>query len=297
MPTLKDYVIGTRPWSFSMTAISVSMGTFLAGAEGPVSWPWFALTLVGAVFFHAAANVTNDYFDTRYGVDTADAPTARYRPHPIFAGMLSPGRLLGQAAAFYAIALAVGILATVLRSRDIAWIGAIGFLASFLYTAGPVKFKYRALGEVAVFLTWGPLIIGGAYAVQRGAVSARPLVVSVPFGVLVALVLFANNMRDVEFDARRGIRTLGILLGKRASLAIYLGLIAAAYAAVVSMVAAEYLTPWALLSLLSVPKAVSLFRTFAREIPDAADAITAELDTVFGVCLMAGLLIAAVTAP
>ncbi len=55
-------------------------------------------------------------------------------------------------------------------------------------------------------------------------------------------------------------------------------------------------TPWALLALLSVPKAASLFRTFSREIPDAADAITAQLDTIFGVCLMAGLFIAGVVA-
>jgi 1,4-dihydroxy-2-naphthoate octaprenyltransferase len=296
MSGFKDYVIATRPWSFSMTAISVCMGTFLAAAAGPVSWPWFAAVLLGMVTFHAATNVLNDYFDTRSGVDQADSPTAKYRPHPILGGLMTPGRTLGLAVALYAIAISVGIAAAALRSRDVLWIGTAGLLASVFYTAGPVKFKYRAMGEVAVFLIWGPLMIGGAYAVQRGTLSAGPLLISIPFGVLVALVLFANNMRDIEYDARRGIKTLGILLGRARSLYIYLGLIAAAYLALFAMVAARLVTPWALLVLLSLPKAVSLFRAFSREIPDAADAITAQLDTIFGVCLMAGLFVAGVVA-
>jgi 1,4-dihydroxy-2-naphthoate polyprenyltransferase len=296
MPKLKDYAIATRPWSFSMTAISVAMGTFLAGLEGPVSWGWFALALVGAVAFHAATNVLNDYFDTRFGVDQPDSPTAKYRPHPILGGLMSPGQLLIETGGLYVVALAVGIAAIVARSPHVAWIGGIGLLASVFYTAGPVKFKYRALGEVAVFLMWGPLMIGGAYVVQRQTLAFRPLLISVPFGVLVALVLFANNMRDIEYDARRGIKTLSILLGRKRSLAIYLGLIVAAYLALFGMVAARMLTPWALLVLLSVPKAVSLFRTFAREVPDAADAITAQLDTIFGACLMVGLFVAGLVA-
>jgi 1,4-dihydroxy-2-naphthoate octaprenyltransferase len=209
---------------------------------------------------------------------------------------MSPRQLLLEAAAFYVAAVSVGIAAAFVRSRDVGWIGVAGFLASVLYTAGPVKYKYRAMGEIAVFLAWGPLMIGGAYAVQRGALSVRPLLISIPFGVLVALVLFANNMRDIEYDARRGIRTLSILLGRRRSLAIYLGLIVAAYVALFGMVASGLLTAWALLVLLSVPKAASLFRTFSREVPDAADAITAQLDTIFGVCLMAGLLVAGLVA-
>ncbi len=296
MPTLKNYVIATRPWSFAMTAISVSMGTFLAAAEGPLAWVWYALTLVGAVAVHAATNIVNDYFDTRYGVDQPDAPTVKYRPHPLLGGLMTPRQLLAEAIGLYAVALAVGVAAAIARSRDVVWIALIGFLASFLYTAGPVKLKYRALGELTVFLMWGPLMFGGAYAVQRGAIAATPLVVSIPFGVLVALVLFANNLRDIDYDARRGITTLGILLGRRASLRLFLGLIVAAFAVLLGMVAVGVVTPWALLAFLSVPKAVSLFRTFVREVPDAADAITAQLDTAFGLCLMAGLLVAALSA-
>jgi 1,4-dihydroxy-2-naphthoate octaprenyltransferase len=291
MATLKSYFIATRPWSFAMTFISVSVGTALAAARGPVSWPWYVAALLGAIGFHAATNVLNDYFDTRSGVDQPDAPTAKYRPHPLLASMMTPSQLLSLALALYVITAAVGFAAAWLRSIDVLWIGFVGLAASVLYTAGPVHYKYRALGEISVFLMWGPLMIGGAYAVQRGGLALRPMVLSIPFGVLVALVLFANNMRDIEYDARRGIKTISIYLGQRRSLLIYLGLIAAAYLATLGMVAGGWLTPWALLVLLSVPKAVSLFRTFAAKVPDAADAITAQLDTLFGAFLIVGLIV------
>ena len=292
MARLKDYLIATRPWSFTMTAISVCVGTALAAAEGPVAWGWFAAVLVGAVCFHAAANVINDYFDTRYGVDQPDSPTAHYRPHPLLGKMMTPRQLLGEAVILYAITIGAGLAVAFARSLDVLWIGIVGFLASLLYTAGPVRYKYRALGELSVFLMWGPLMVGGAYAAQRGALTVRPLVISIPFGVLVALVLFANNMRDIAYDSRQGVRTLSIMLGQKRSLAIYLGLFSAAYLAILVMVAAGYVTPWALLVFLSLPKAFLLFRTFARAVPDAADALTAQLDTIFGIFLIAGLVIA-----
>jgi 1,4-dihydroxy-2-naphthoate octaprenyltransferase len=292
MARFKDYFIATRPWSFSMTAISVCVGTALAAADGPVAWGWLAAVLVGAVCFHAAANVINDYFDTRYGVDQPDSPTAHYRPHPLLGKMMTPRQLLLEAVVLYAVTIGVGLAVAFARSMDVLWIGIVGFLASLLYTAGPVKYKYRGLGELSVFLMWGPLMVGGAYAAQRGALSLRPLVISIPFGVLVALVLFANNMRDISYDSRQGVRTLSILLGRRRSLATYLGLFLAAYIAIIAMVATGYLTPWALLVFLSLPKAIGLFRTFARAVPDAADALTAQLDTIFGICLLAGLVLA-----
>jgi heme O synthase-like polyprenyltransferase len=94
---IKDYFIATRPWSFTMSLISVSVGTLLAAEEGPILWGWYALVGIGIVCFHAAANVYNDYFDTRYQVDQPDSPTARYRPQPILTGMFTPAQVLSEA--------------------------------------------------------------------------------------------------------------------------------------------------------------------------------------------------------
>ena len=289
MTALKDYVIATRPWSLSMTFISVTVGSLIASQEGPFLWGWYLLALLGMFCFHSGVNVLNDYFDFKYAVDQPDSPTAQYRPHPLLAGMMTPDRLLTEAVLLFALAVISGIVLAVFQSLWVLYIGLIGFAAGVLYTAGPVKYKYRALGEFPVALMWGPGMVEGAYAVQRNALSWRALWICIPFGVLVALVLFANNFRDTAYDARQGIKTLPILIGAKASMAVYIGLIAAAYAAILVMVGVGVLSPWGLLVLLSLPKAVSLIRTFLKKVPDAADAMTAQLDTIFGIFLLAAL--------
>ena len=283
---MRKYFIAARPWSFTMSLISVSVGTLLAAGEGSVSWLWFAITAIGITLFHAAANLINDYFDTLYDIDQDDSPTAKYRPQPIISGMLTPRQTITEASIFLVLTVTIGITAAVVRSWHILWIGLIGLFTSIYYTAGPVKFKYRALGEFAVFMMWGPLMIEGAYAVQRQALSMKALYISVPFGVLVALVLFANNMRDIAYDSRHNVKTVSIMLGSRNSFILFAGLIALAYAYVLGMILTGIMSFWGLLIFLSVPKAISLLRTFKEKVPDMADALTAQFDTVFGILLM-----------
>jgi len=286
-----DYFIATRPWSFTMSLISVSVGTLLAAEDGPILWGWYALGGIGIVCFHAAANVYNDYFDTRYQVDQPDSPTARYRPQPILTGMFTPGQLLTEAIVLNGITILIGLILSFGRSMLIFWIGLIGFLACLFYTAAPVNYKYKAWGEFFVFLMWGPLMFEGAYAVQRQALSLKVLYVSIPFGILVGMVLLANNIRDIAYDSRQGIKTIGILLGSRKSLFLYAGLILAVYLYVIGIVVLGILSPWGLLVLLSLPKAIYLLKGFMEKIPEAADAITAQLNTIFGILLIVGLIL------
>jgi 1,4-dihydroxy-2-naphthoate octaprenyltransferase len=131
----------------------------------------------------------------------------------------------------------------------------------------------------------------GAYAVQRQALGAAPVIASIPFGVLVALVLYANNIRDIDQDARSGISTLGTLLGPGRALTGFTVMMLAAYVYVIAAVGLGVITPWTLLVLFSAPTAIGLLRKFRAGIPDAADAMTAQLDTVFGLLFMAALVL------
>jgi len=289
MTPFKNYIVVTRPWSFTMSLISVSVGTLLAAEAGPISWFWFLITAVGIVCFHAAANVINDYFDTRNEIDTPDAPTAKYRPQPIISGMLTSRQVLTEAVVLFAVTAVIGLSIAYMRSWHVVWIGVVGLATAIFYTAGPVKFKYRALGEIAVFLMWGPLMVEGAYAVQTQTLSLKPLLISIPFGILVALVLFANNMRDIAFDSRQNVKTLSIMMGLKKSFFVFAGLILAAYIYVFGMIVLGMMSLWGLIIFLSVPKAWSLLKTFQRETPDMADALTAQFDTVFGLLLMLAL--------
>ena len=294
---IRKYVIATRPWSFTMSLISVTVGTLLAAEEGPIGWTWFAVTALGITLFHAAANVINDYYDTLYKIDQPDSPTAKYRPQPILSGMLTPRQLLWEAVILFALTFTIGLTTAFIRSYHVLWIGIIGLLTSIYYTAGPVKFKYRALGEFAVFMMWGPLMVEGAYAVQRQALSVKALYISIPFGILVALVLFANNMRDIDYDSRHNVKTLSIVLGSHKSYILFAVLIMTAYASVLGMIALGIMSLWGFLIFLSLPKALSLLKTFKEKIPDMADALTAQFDTVFGILLITAILLESMVLP
>ncbi len=287
----RDWFLAARPWSFTMTFISVSVGGALAALDGSFSWPFYLFTLFGAVCMHAGCNLVNDYEDVRSGVDDPNVPTASYRPHPLMENRLTPAQVRNAAYGLYLIACIIGIYLTYERGLVVLWLGIIGVIAGIAYTAPPFSYKYKGLGEFSVFLMWGPLMVTGAYYVQRQAVSPEAILISIPFGALVALVLLANNIRDIPYDRSKGIHTLAILLGERHGITLYLGLIVAAYIAVAVMSVLGPLKPWSLLVLLSLPLAVKLLKQMKREVPLDADAQTAKLDTAFGLLLLISLLL------
>jgi 1,4-dihydroxy-2-naphthoate octaprenyltransferase len=291
MHVYRNWFLASRPWSFTMTAISVSVGAALAAIAGAFFWGLYLLTLLGAVLLHAATNLINDYYDVRSGVDTREASTAQYRPHPLVEGKLPPQQVRNAAFILYGISTAIGLYLAATRGWTLLWIGLTGTLASFTYTAPPLKYKYSALGELSVFFMWRPLMVTGAYFVQLQTFSMDVIWISLPFGVLVALVLLANNIRDIANDRQKGILTLPIILGHRNGMRFYVALVVLAYLAVVWMAIWGPLKPWSLIVLLSLPLALRLLREMMHRIPADADARTAQLDTAFGMLLVLSLVL------
>ncbi|MBW1990023.1 MAG: 1,4-dihydroxy-2-naphthoate octaprenyltransferase [Deltaproteobacteria bacterium] len=290
MSRLGTWFLATRPWSFSMSAISVSVGAALAAGSG-FSAGLYVLTLAGMVLLHGATNLINDYFDVKNRVDVPDAPTVKYRPHPLADRELGLNQVLAAAVAMYAAGIGIGLFLAATRGWPVLAIGAVGVAVSLCYTAPLFPLKYKALGEVAVFFMWGPLSMLGAYYVQSQALSWTPVLVSIPFGTLVGLVLLANNLRDREHDRRQGIFTLAVLLGGRGGNALFAGLIVAAFAGIGLMSLAGPLSPISLLVFLAAPLAAPLLKMVKYGWPDDADARTAKLDTAFGVLLLASLIL------
>ncbi len=295
MGLYKKWFLATRPWSFTMTAISVSVGALMAAMDGPFSWSLYLLTVAGVIFMHSAANLFNDYYDILSGVDTCDVSTARYRPHPLAEGSLTLTEVMIEAIFLFALAAAIGIFLAVTRGWTILVLAVIGAFAGIFYTAPPFRYKYMALGEISVFLMWGPLMVEGAYFVQRQTLSLDALLASLPFGVLVALVLFANNLRDTADDRGKGIRTLSTITGRHKGIWVYVGLVVFAYLSVVVMAFTGPLNYWSLLALLSLPLFFRLLRQMIQNPPLDADARTAKLNTAFGILLIISLLIGRLT--
>lgn len=291
MNIYRNWFLASRPWSFSMTAISVSVGSALGAIDGTFSWAYYLITLIGTVFLHAATNLINDYYDVKSGVDTREVATAQYRPHPLVEGKLPAEQVKLAAYMLYGISAMIGIYLAASRGWALLWIGLTGAFASLTYTAPPLKYKYSALGEISVFLMWGPLMVISAYFVQRQAFSLSALWISIPFGALVALVLLANNIRDINHDQNKGILTLAIVLGQQKGLLLYRWLIISAYLAILLMSIFGPLYLWSLIVLLSLPLALRLLRQMLRQVPADADARTAQLDTAFGFLLVLSLVL------
>lgn len=289
---LNALFMAMKPQSFLMSIMSVSVGTALAALDGPIHWGDYVLTALGIVFLHAGTNVVNDYFDYKNRVDTTAVPGGYATEGRVLVRqLLLPAHVLRAGLILFALSVPIGIYLTFVRGLTIFGLGFVGFLVGFFYTARPISFKYIALGEPAVFLMWGPLMVTGAYFVQRGEFSWQAIEVSLPFGIFVALVLLANNIRDLQFDGHVGIRTVATQLGKRLAVKLYQLLVVAAYVWTVLLVIMGQLSHWGLIVLLSLPLAYKLTRMLRDKIPKDADARTAQLDVAFGVLFILALVL------
>lgn len=294
MNIYRNWFLASRPWSFSMTAISVSVGGALAAIYGDFSWFLYLVTLAGTILLHAATNLINDYYDVKSGVDTQEVATAQYRPHPLVEGKLEARHVRTAAYILYGLSTLIGIYLAATRGWELMWIGLIGAFASLTYTAPPLKYKYSALGEISVFLMWGPLMVAASFFVQRQEFNINAFWISLPFGVLVALVLLANNIRDIAHDRDKGVLTLAIVLGQHKGILLYGTLVVVAYLGIILMSIVGPLYPWSLIVLASLPLAIRLLRQMKEHVPADADARTAQLDTAFGVLLVVSLVLAGV---
>ena len=279
-----------------MTVISVTLGAVPAAYSGRFDWLLYILVLVGMLCAHAASNVINDYFDVKNKVDLPESPTARYREHYLLKGILTPGKVLTFSIILYAVAGTIAIYLIILRGLPILYIAAIGAFLSFFYTGGPVKFKYRALGEIAVFFAWGPLMLLGTYYAVAGSWEGFqvPLWISIPQGLWVTLVILANNMKDIDFDGSVGVKTAGTLLSRKRSVALF-GIILFVIYGVIALESALRIIPFfGLVTFASLPMSFRLLSILknSEEIPPDADPRTAQLGMIFGVLFIISLLLA-----
>lgn len=291
MVKLKELFIATRPWSFPMTLISITLGVVLGYYYDKLFDPFlYVLTLVGSVFLHAFTNVLNDYFDSKSGVDREGAPTTIYRPHPIIAGFMSPREVLVMSIIFLSIGSLIGIYLTLVSGLGVFIFGALGVILASMYTAPPIKFKYRALGEIGIFLSFGPIMVLGSYYVQTSKVTLEVLLASIPIGILIAAVALANNIRDRLYDSSVGIKTLATVLGNR-SISIYGFMLYVSFIILITLVILGYLPLYTLISLITLPKASKLVKLFKIKVPEAADPLTAQIVILFGILSIMGIIV------
>ena len=203
-------------------------------------------------------------------------------------GVFRPQTILWYGYAFLAFGSLTGIYLTFHSGIHLLWIGVAGVLGTNFY----YWFKYRALGDLLIFLIYGQLIaLGTAYA-MTSQLNVAALLLSAPIGFLVVSILHANNTRDILHDRQAHIRTLAMRLGLRASKVQYVVLAFGSYLAVALLVAFRMIHPLCLSALLTLPLAVKNVRTMrtARiEQPEHIrdlDAASAQLVLAFSLLLI-----------
>ncbi len=254
----------TRLPFLSATIVPVLLGIVIAARQGSFDLLTALLTVIGASFVQLGLNVANDVFDSVQGADEANVTPTKFSggSRVIQYGLVSFRRMASLAAIFYFAAGVIGLLLLALRgSPALLAIGVIGFIVSIGYTAPPLKFVYRGLGEIAVAIGFGPLMLLGAYVVQtRGVITLEPVIASLPIALLVALILYVNEIPDRRGDARAGKRTLPVRLPMGTVIAGYRVAAIAAYVILVAGVALGLLPVPVLIALLTIPLALQVSR-------------------------------------
>lgn len=283
-----------RPPTLTATVAPVLVGTLAALGSGPISLPLAAVMAIVGLLIQAGTNMANEHADWVRGVDT---PESIGIAGVLVTGEVSAPSVRRAAAGTYALALALGLVLVALRGPLLLVLGLASMAVSILYSAGPRPISATALGEAVVLVVMGPLEVLVSEYAAAGRLTVEALAASLPVACMVALILLANNVRDRDGDARRGRRTLPIVVGPRATRWVVDGLLAAALGGTVLLVLLGLVPPPVLVILLAVPRAVTLAREIlgphpgARIVPEAA-----HLHLLLGVLLGAGLLAGALTA-
>jgi 1,4-dihydroxy-2-naphthoate octaprenyltransferase len=191
----------------------------------------------------------------------------RYTVHPLASGVLEKRTLLTG----LAILVLIGIGITTYFITERGWL-AVGFAVAgisllFLYDAAPTPLKSIGLGELAVLLVWGPLMIGGGFTMITGQLSSDVLFASVPYGLGVMTILNGKHIDQISFDSRRHIRTLPVLIGERAARVLNIIALTAIYGIVAALIAVGRLTLFAAAIVIALPQAVHAIKVMSRDRP------------------------------
>jgi len=263
------FLYAARSVILVISAQAAIIAGLLAADAGRFDWVNFIGVLTGFVVAHMISNLSNDYFGFAHGHDTPDSPRMRYTVHPLSSGVLDRRTLLTGLALLAVIGL--GISGYFIHERG--WMATAFAVAGvsllLLYDAGPAPLKTVGLGEFAVLVVWGPLMIGGGYAMITGEMSANAMYASLPYGLGVMTILIGKHIDQMDFDSRRNIRTLPVLIGESAARSLNIAAICAIYAIVAILIGLGRLTPFAAAIVVAAPRAVLAVKRMSRPRPAA----------------------------
>ena len=264
LDAISKWLISTRAAVLIMTFLSAAIAGMYAWKDGAFDPGRWVLLAIGLVFAHATNNMINDLTDYQKGVDKDNYFRTQYGPQPIEQGLMTKKELLTYVAVTGVIALAAG-LPLVLANGLVAWLLLASGVLFVLFYTWPLK--YIGLGEIAVILVWGPLMIGGGYFIITGNWSWNVVLASLPYALGTTMVIFGKHIDKLPEDKAKGIHTLPVLLGEKAARYTAIGMMVVQYTLVIYLIAIKFFSPIMLVILFSLYTFPRVWKMFSNPKP------------------------------
>jgi 1,4-dihydroxy-2-naphthoate octaprenyltransferase len=198
----------------ALTAVALSFG----GAE--FNWIAAIAAVIGVVLLHLGLNLLDDWFDYKVGSAEARSKVAnegfrgRMIKYPyLTSGEATQKELLRVVLILLMAAGLMGAAVIAVRGWDILWWMAAALVIGVSYSGGPLKLGFRGLGELVIFIMFGPLMMTGVYYAITGALDWKIVCLSIAAGLLVTNIVYSHSVLDAVPDKKMGKKTMAHLMG------------------------------------------------------------------------------------
>ena len=258
------WLVSVRASVLIMTLSSSILAGLLALHFDSMHWGLWLLVTLGLCLAHATNNLINDATDYWRGVDDKDYFRNQYGVQPLLRGFMSSFDMILMIAMTGLAALGIGLVLLWLRGELVLHLLLAGCFFVLFYT-WPLK-KW-GLGEPAVLLVWGPLMVAGCYYVMSGEWHWLVAIVSLAYALGPTCVLFGKHIDKRAADEEKGVRTLPVILGEAKARRWVKAMTLSQYLIIFTLVITNQL-PWPLLVIaLGYKTAYKMWQTYSRPAP------------------------------
>jgi len=270
LDVISKWLIATRSAVTTVTIYTCIIAGLLVWRDGYFTFlPWLIVTL-GLFIAHGTNNLLNDYTDFARGVDEDNYFRIQYGVHPLVQGFWTKRQQLTWLAVSGTLAVLSGIYALIYSAFSPFVIGmfAFGALVLLLYTW---PLKYMGLGELFIFLIWGPIMVSGVYLVLAKGWTENVwnvALVGVPFGLSVASINIGKHIDKLDDDKRKGVGTMPVIVGEKAARYINIAALVLIYVVIVYLIfVPHYLTPVMLIVFLAGKRLLLALKMLSKPRP------------------------------
>ncbi|MEM0130009.1 MAG: UbiA family prenyltransferase [Thermoplasmatales archaeon] len=283
---IRQFIRLIRIPSLTATVVPLLVGGIIAKEAGSFYFLFWILMLIASLSMQIGVNIFNEHGDFIKGIDKS---VSHGFAGVIVSGQATANEVLAAAILFYAISAITVIPLVLSRGALLLVMGLTASIVGVLYSEGPLPLSATPFGEIFVGLVMGLVEVIATEFVSCGRITYLAYLASVPISILVASILVANNIRDIDKDREARRKTLVVIMGAKHSRIMYYAMILLSYCWLPFM---YVLTGRILLNLplLTLPFAVLGFRMLRKNGWRLGVEISSAVYLLYGIALAVALL-------